>query len=85
MNEFNLIGTVVSYGTSKGNDWVDIEPLSLVSEPSITVYLDKSLDLSSYEKDFKNNVVVSISGWLKSNLTDDTLIAIANEIVVIRC
>ena len=76
-NRFVLRGQVVSYGTTKGNDWL------LISTPDgkITVYLE-DVSISDIECDLQGTPYVIITGYLTSYKYTDEVIAVATDVDV---
>lgn len=73
MNRFELRGQVVSYGTSKNRDWIEIS----TADGSITTYLE-GISLSELEPELENAYVIA-TGYLQSyKYTDDVAVVATN-------
>lgn len=73
MNKFEIRGQIVSYGTTKNNDWIEVS----TSTGSITVYLE-GISFSDLGDDFEDAYVIA-TGYLKSyKYTDDVAVVATN-------
>lgn len=76
MNRFELRGQIVSYGTSKSNEWIEISTV----EGSITVYLD-GITLTDLGPEL-DGAYVDATGYLKSYKYTDDVAVVATDVEV---
>ena len=77
-NRFELRGQLVSYGTSKNRDWMDVS----TPDGDITVYLEGER-LSYFESNYDlQNAWVIVTGYLTSIKYNDEIIAVATNVEV---
>ena len=80
MNKFEIRGTVVSWGTTKGQDWVEVS----VMEGPICVYLADN-DLRDLEKKYAlGGAYIQATGYLKSNQYTDNVAVVATSLEVME-
>ena len=77
MNKFELRGQVVSYGTTKNCDWIEISTY----EGSITVYLE-GISLNELESKL-DDAYVEVAGYLQSYKYMDYVAVVATELDIL--
>lgn len=78
-NRFELRGPIVSYGSSKGQDWIDIS----TDDGSITCFLADN-NLGELERSYNlTESYAIVKGYLKSDKYSDQVFVVATDVEVV--